>query len=65
VADHDQDRFPVLTEVLSRILEECESAQAEVERIEINLLASGEATYRIWAPKAEEADSGYFAAATS
>lgn len=65
MVDTDQDRFPVLTEVLSRILEDSPLANESVERIEINLLASGEATYRVWAPRADEPDSGYYPAASS
>ena len=58
--DTDQDRFLVLSEVLSRIMEDSDLVNAEVERIEINLHATGEANARIWAPRAEEAEVLYY-----
>jgi hypothetical protein len=65
MVDTDQDRFPVLTEVLSRIIEESDLASQPVQRIEINLFASGQANYRVWAPRAEEAEVGFLSEATS
>lgn len=58
--DTDQDRFPVLRHVLHRILEDTRFAEQQVERIEVNLHATGEANYRLWPPRAEEPEIGYY-----
>jgi hypothetical protein len=60
--DADQDRYPTLTEVLSRILDDSDLVALSVERVEVSLHASGEATYRVWEPRAEEPLGGYYAA---
>lgn len=60
--DHNVDRFPPLDKVLAAIRENPDMPEGEVERIEINCLASGDATYRVWAPRAEEPVGGYIAA---
>jgi hypothetical protein len=61
MVDTDVDRYPRFSETLSRILEDEDISQMQVERIEINLFASGDATYRVWAPKAEDPEGGYLA----
>ena len=63
--DTDQDRYPVLSEVLSNILDDSSLAGESVERIEINLHATGEANCRVWAPRAEEAEILYYPPASS
>jgi hypothetical protein len=65
MAETDEDRYPVLSEVLSRIMEDSELAGDAVERIEINLHATGEANCRVWAPRAEEAEILYYPPASS
>lgn len=62
--DTDQNRFPELSEVLSKIADESELAGSSVERMEIHLHASGEASARIWAPYADEPEILYWPPAT-
>lgn len=57
----DTDRFPHLQDVLAVIQDLDEAANGPVERLEITCLASGEATYRIWPPRAEDPVGGYIA----
>lgn len=58
--DTDQDRYPTFKAALSRIARESEFADTAVERLEVHCFASGEATYRIWLPRAEDPEGGYF-----
>ena len=58
----DRDRYPTLNKVVRMVLADAELANDTVERIEITTTASGEATYRVWAPRAEEFTGGYFPA---
>jgi hypothetical protein len=57
----DRDRFPRFSSVLSAIQQRTDIGEAHIERLEVTALASGEATYRIWRPRAEEPEGGYFA----
>lgn len=57
--DHNVDRYPNLSQVLTRIQQEPEIPKEGVERVEVTCLASGEATYRVWAARAEEPVGGY------
>jgi hypothetical protein len=43
---------------MRRILQEAEIEDVPIERLEVNFLASGEVTYRYWAPRAEEPEGG-------
>jgi hypothetical protein len=58
--DHNVDRYPTLMQVCSRILDESELLESQVERVEINLFASGDATYRVFAPRSEEPEGGHW-----
>lgn len=58
----DQDAYPQLRSVLQALLEEPHLDDIEVERVEVTCLANGEATYRYWAPRAEESEGGFFEA---
>jgi hypothetical protein len=60
--DATQDRYPSLDEVLSAIQAQEDLAEAQVERLEVNLQPSGEATWRVWEPRAEEPTGGYIPA---
>jgi hypothetical protein len=51
--------YPTLIWVLQRMIAESEAPDARVERVEINLFASGDATYRYWPVRAEESLGGY------
>jgi len=57
--DTDSDRYPTFVQGMRRILQEAEIADEPIERLEVNFLASGEATYRYWLPRAEDSDGGY------
>jgi hypothetical protein len=57
--DYDVDRYPTFRDVLRRVLDEVEAADSPIERLEVTTLASGEATYRYWLPRAEEPEGGY------
>jgi hypothetical protein len=59
--DTDSDRYPTLGKVLHKIGQEIGKDTSTVERVEVNVLPSGEATYRYWAPRAEESEGGYLA----
>lgn len=50
----DVDRFPNLVDVLQRVLEAEDIPKTDVQKVEINCLANGEATARVWAARAEE-----------
>jgi hypothetical protein len=58
----DVDRFPTFHDVLTRLLDDEKFEGALIERLEITTLATGEATYRYWPPKAQEAEGGYYEA---
>jgi hypothetical protein len=55
----EQDHYPRLEDVFSKILAEPDIPTGGVERIEVTCLAGGDATYRVWAARAEEAEGGY------
>jgi hypothetical protein len=59
--DHNQDRYPNIADVLTAMQQDDEIQQGPVERIEVNCLANGDATYRVWAPRAEEPVGGFLA----
>lgn len=54
--------YPPLTRILQRIVAESELADMPVYRLEVNTFANGEATYRAWAPGADEPEGGYLPA---
>lgn len=53
------DRYPNIYDLLRALEESGELPNGPVERLEITCLASGEATYRMWEPRAEESEGGY------
>lgn len=59
-SDHNTDRYPNVEDVFALILEEEDLPPGPIERLEVTCLASGEATYRVWEPRAEEPTGGYF-----
>jgi hypothetical protein len=61
-ADHNEDRFPTLTRVLQALPNQEDFPEGQVQRVQIELHASGDATYRVWEPRADEPASGYIAA---
>lgn len=59
--DHNVDRYPAAAKGLRRILDEGTLPDGPIERLEVTFLASGEATYRVWEPRAEDSEGGYLA----
>lgn len=59
VLDHNVDRYPTFVQGIRRILQEGDFEDIPIDRLEVRFLASGEATYRYWAPRAEDAEGGY------
>ena len=57
--DHNVDRYPNFDKAMRRIMRDAELPSGPIERLEVTFLASGEATYRVWAARAEEPDGGY------
>jgi hypothetical protein len=58
----DEDRYPDFNSLLRRIVAETELGDGLVGRLEVNCQANGEATYRVWSPRAEEPDGGFIPA---
>jgi hypothetical protein len=56
--DHNVDRYPSLLDVLTQIVEDDAIPDTAIERLEITALASGQATYRYWEPRAEDPEGG-------
>jgi hypothetical protein len=51
-----------LSDVFERVLGDDDFPEGQIERLEIRLLATGEATYNVWTPGAETPVGGYVAA---
>jgi hypothetical protein len=59
VAENDTgDRHRSAAKVLHEIQRHEDFPKGPVERIEIHILASGEVTWRVWEPRAEEPVGG-------
>jgi len=58
----DEDRYPAAVTALRRIIEEGDMPEGPIESLEVNVTASGELTYRIRAPRAEETEGGWLPA---
>jgi hypothetical protein len=59
--DPDKDRYPSIRKAIHAALQDEDFPQGDVERFEVTCLASGEATYRVWAARADEPLGGYLA----
>jgi hypothetical protein len=57
--DPNVDRYPDFRECLRRIMAAEDLPKGPIERLELTTLASGEATYRVWQPRALEPEGGY------
>jgi hypothetical protein len=55
----DQDRHPNFAATLRAILARPDLPEGPIERLEVFCHASGEATYRVWQPRAEDSEGGY------
>jgi len=60
-APHDTDRYPRALQGLRRVVEEANLPEGPIERLEVTFLANGDATYRVWEPRAEESVGGFLA----
>jgi hypothetical protein len=58
--DGTQDRYPDINAVLPLVFEEEDFPVGPIERFEVTLLASGEATARVWPARAEEPVGFYY-----
>jgi hypothetical protein len=58
--DLTSDRHPKLEKVLAAIDADPELETLTVERIEIYANAGGDASVRVWTPRAEEPSVGYY-----
>jgi hypothetical protein len=57
----DVDRYPTLASVLRAIKGDEDLPDGPIERLEIYANASGDASTRVWTPRAEEPVIGYYA----
>jgi hypothetical protein len=57
--DHNVDRYPDARTAIRRVAQEAVLPEGPIERLEFTFLAGGEATYRVWAARAEEPEGGY------
>jgi hypothetical protein len=57
--DHNVDRYPNVYDLLTAIQARADLPNEPIDRLEVRCLASGEATFRYWFPRAEEPDGGY------
>jgi hypothetical protein len=58
--DFNADRYPTFAAVLARLREAEDLPDGQIERVEIHLFASGEASARVWTPRAEEPSVVYW-----
>lgn len=58
--DHNVDRYPNLEDVLVTLQHDERLQEVQVERLEITLAASGEATARVFPPRAEDPEVLYW-----
>ena len=58
-APHEIDRHKSLKEAVTAVGNDFESPDAQVERVEIDVSAAGEVTYRVWRARSDEAEGGY------
>lgn len=62
VAPHDVDHYPNVYDLLAHLTSAGLLPNTPVERLEVTALASGEATFRYWTPRAQEPEGGYLEA---
>lgn len=58
VIDTDADRHPTFVQAIRRILQEAVIEDVPIEKLEVNVLPSGEVTYRYWHARAIEPEGG-------
>lgn len=57
-----ENRYRHPAELLEEIVNADDFPRGEVSRLEVHCQASGEATWRVWEPGADEARAGYIPA---
>jgi hypothetical protein len=60
-AENEAAGFPDPVEVLREAQQSEDYPSGPVNRVEINTLESGQATWRVWEPGADEAIGGFYA----
>lgn len=55
----DEDRYRPIGDVIERIVHDDDIAEHQVTRVDVRLLASGEAVYNVWVRDLEEPLGGY------
>jgi len=58
--DHNEDRYPIIQDVLQSLPSQPDFPEGPVERIEVTALANGDYTWRVWPARAEEPASGSY-----
>lgn len=58
--DSDIDRYRDITKVINEVLNEEDFPRGDIERLEITCLANGEATWRVWAARADDPVGGTY-----
>lgn len=62
-APSTEDRYPSAHRAIQAVINADDFPEGPVERIEVYCLASGEATWRVWEARAEEAVGGHLSEA--
>lgn len=60
--DFDQDRYPSVDSCFAEAKQHDDFPEGDIERFELTLLASGDATWRAWPARADEPVGGYIPA---
>ena len=55
-----EDRYPDIRSVVQEVLNAEDFPEGDVDRIEINCLGTGQATWRVWAARADEPVGGVY-----
>lgn len=61
--EETEDRYSELERVIHQVLSDPDFPDGPHERFEVTLLASGEATWRVWPARAGEPIGGYYESA--
>lgn len=59
MAEETGDRYRDMRDVFERVISDDDFPTGEVERLELVCHASGDVTWRVWTPRAEEPIGGY------
>jgi hypothetical protein len=59
--DAGESNYRTLSEIFERAINDDDFPEGQITRLEIRLLASGDATYNVWTEGADEPVGGYVA----